>query len=140
MEQELFWQKYFNLYIHHHQPVCSSTFYSSFSFFLLRKFPSQINVNCKASFYYNFLEIFFLDPILGPTSFQAAVTNEAKTRQDELNSSSSSGEADPNNSNQTVIPANNDSIRSASELEVSSLSQLSKNIVGDSRRKKRIGC
>merc|ERR1719266_2272313 len=57
------------------------------------------------------------DPILGPTSFQAAVTNEVKTRQDELNSSSSSGEADPNNSNQTVIPANNDSIRSASELE-----------------------
>merc|ERR1719225_2262232 len=57
------------------------------------------------------------DPILGPTSFQAAVTNEVKTRQDELNSSSSSGEADPNNSNQTVILANNDSIRSASELE-----------------------
>ena len=76
----------------------------------------------KGSFYYNFLEIFFSDPILGPTSFQAAVTNEVKTRQDELNSSSSSGEADPNNSNQTVIPANNDSIRSASELEVGSFS------------------
>ena len=78
----------------------------------------------KASFYYNFLEFFFSDPILGPTSFQAAVTNEVKTRQDELNSSSSSGEADPNNSNQTVIPANNDSIRSASELEVGSASQF----------------
>ena len=83
---------------------------------------------CKASFYYNFLLFLFSDPILGPTSFQAAVTNEVKTRQDELNSSSSSGEADPNNSNQTVIPANNDSIRSASELEVGSASQL--NVMG----------
>ena len=96
---------------------------------MLRKFPSQINVYGKASFYYNFLKIFFSDPILGPTSFQAAVTNEVKTRQDELNSSSSSGEADldPNTSNQTVIPANNDSIRSASELEVGSSSQLNYN-------------
>ena len=95
---------------------------------MLFDFHSKINVYSKAAFYTISHFLFsYLDPILGPTSFQAALTSDVTTRQDELNSSASSGEADPNNSNQTVILANNESIRSASEQEVGKTSLLLNN-------------
>ena len=90
---------------------------------MLFDFHSKINVYSKAAFYTISHFLFsYLDPILGPTSFQAALTSDVTTRQDELNSSASSGEADPNNSNQTVILANNQSDTPASQLEVSLVS------------------